>query len=763
MKLDLQFTGLSNTKDRALVGANCYSMSNVNLDRGILEAAQGYTMVITALGSAAQGLGFGRFGGVTEAVAVVGSKAYAATGATWALLSTVASGNWEFCQFGPHMYGVCENSGLTRHTIGTSDWTGSTAPPAPTSSPTSAEKFYNSGLGYPNNSLCHLIRSKTWTPSGDFATAPTMAASGNFSVQFMYNYQYNNSAYLRPFTHVMVWNVSGFDMSYMDWLEFQITQNYLRAAGTLDVNSLRVSLIMANGSALIPLYGNGIMLNNNRQAVRRFYWLGNRSDRTDVRQIRFEWDFYLNSGAFYNTDGFTIGIKAGDVWQNNTNGFLVSAGPVGKTRTYAYSTYDNSEAAESNLSPTHTSIYTPTGILADANPGSYTAVTLSAVASGNLTTGDTLKLYRRRLSDNTFVYVGSGLNSGSPIINDKLMEWELASLNTHSYTANLPVTLKPQSIGKFKGSLALGIGYDLYISKVDRPTEYEEIGSAPDPSDLSQGRSLYVDDSRSQKLLTITGDNVLYLGTANRTYVMYGDAPYNYIPPRAVANVGPIGKRAACAYGNGLAIANAEGIWLVTYNDTTDSRTGDLSTLELTQDIRNTYQSLTINASSVLLEHRGDLWLLAGTDWLRLSKTSKGWTKGTFLHSLVAAAPDYEGPMRALTASGGLAYITSGSSYAGSSINWSYTTGDVVVERSTIDSVFVIASGSPSMTIEAFDGSYGSSSQTYTINPSSYSVTDLRGSQHRGTRFRFTFSGTEADKVIKCELGFKPIQESKGR
>ncbi len=98
-------------------------------------------------------------------------------------------------------------------------------------------------------------------------------------------------------------------------------------------------------------------------------------------------------------------------------------------------------------------------------------------------------------------------------------------------------------MGRFRGSLALGIGKDLYISKVNKPSEYEDINDAPRQDDFSAGRSVFVDENRSENINMVQGSNVLYLGTRHRTYFMFGDFPKDLSAPRPIDNIGPIGVK----------------------------------------------------------------------------------------------------------------------------------------------------------------------------------------------------------------------------
>ncbi len=179
--------------------------------------------------------------------------------------------------------------------------------------------------------------------------------------------------------------------------------------GVLRDGSLNVSCV-ASGLLVQPLVGTQIKTSN-RQQKRRFYFLGNRAERTSVTQLVIEWGA---SNSLANNTTFTYNLVLGDTWQNNSNGFLVDDGPFVASRQYAYSTFKTATSAESDLSPALTSPNTPAGgPIVGALGGSYTRIGLTPVSSG-LTSLDFLKLYRKRVNDGKWVFVGSIPNSGTP-------------------------------------------------------------------------------------------------------------------------------------------------------------------------------------------------------------------------------------------------------------------------------------------------------------------------------------------------------------
>jgi hypothetical protein len=757
-EVNLEWTGLANTFDRTAVGFNCYDMQNVRLEGNVLEAEYGYAVQIAEVGAQGYGLGFGRYTGTEEYVASIGSilRSASTVASSWTQLATgQAQSQWEFQQFGPDLYAVNETQGFIKHTIGGSDWNGAYNPDSPTGTLTFSEKRYRYSASYQENSILPLF-SGTWTASGDFQTPhPTLTASGDYYVTFAFNKNYGAGT---KFMRMALTFSTPQNWAHNDWIEYGV-----RLVGNLigvSTDSINLSIV-ASGETLIPI-GSSTQRINAREAIRRFYFLGDRTQRAAVTKIIF--DFGLDSlGSFSVNSTFTFNIKLGDVYQNDYQGFSLDVGPTIVARDYAYSIKDVSASVESNLSTPTASIITPTGPTGSLNPGSYTRVFTPNVTGGVLNTSDELRLYRRRLLDGKYVLIGTATNTSSAYVDDKYMEWELVSLDEYGGTTTLPTELKPQVIGKFRGSLGVGIDFDLYLSKISRPIEFEDINSAPDAEDLTQGRSVYVDDQRSEEVNMIRGDNVLYLGTKSKTYVMFGDYPSALTPPRPIANVGPIGKRASWLYYDGCSVLNTEGLWFVKYTDlATSEKIGSLTTQEMSSQIRNSISSLSVNSSSVVVEHRGNLWLFSDTKYLKLDREFKRWTQGTLNHSIVAACPDYSNEMRLLTAAGGLLKFTSGTTFAGSSISWYYETGDQIMPRCRLTGMWITSEGAPTITITAFDGSFGSQSKTYTIDSSEYALTELTANLY-GSKFRFRFAGTQADKVLTARLQFEELGESKGR
>lgn len=770
--------------DKVQVGSGCYDMQNVRLDGGKLQADYGYSFQIAAPGGTAYGGCIARFGGTTEYIAVIGDKVYkAAPGdAAWTQIATgVTQSAWEFAQFGNIVYAINATDGIRFHTVGGTDWVGGSKPSQPANSSllTFTEKVFNNGTN-PDRSIKASLQAATFVITGLGSTQPTVTFEDygfvlNIEVSSLTGDEVTIEATLGS-THNLQYN----DAWYMEVTERYINGGDLR----IQPGSMRFSLYEGT-TENVPLYGSEEFVNHPPSYRKAFYVLDKRSTMDGVTKL--VWKFTNTSLWMHKNDKLFIGVKCGDPWQNNLKGFNVADGPIIDSRAYSVAAFTNSNSAESNLSVSFDSLETPGGN-APGGPdlGSYTRVTCLKPASWDTTwtpsTGDKLRFYRKRITDSEWVRVGeltwdggadnrwedSGGNnaqdaSGNPYIDDKYMEWELSALTRYTGGHNLPPGFSPNAIGAYRASLGIGANYNLYLSRVDSALEYEDLGAIPDRDDPRQGRTVYVDDSRSEHLNMIQGGQVLFLGTKARTYAMWGDFPANTSVPQPIANVGPIGSRAHENFKDGVLVLNADGLWIPRFGvevakQFASGDLGSLETIEMTKDIATTFAALGISSSAVVTVFRGEVFVYSGTKWLRLDRKEGRWHTGTFGSSIVQAMPDYTENLRLLTSTGGLIKWNNTSQYNGSPINWYYQTGDIVMpNRCRLSNVYMVGTGAPTVEIVSYDGKEGSVDKTWTLDPTYYALKDFESSVHYGTKFSFKIAGVETDTVISCELEFEPV------
>lgn len=787
VKVPLAFTGLSNTRDRVLVGEGCFDLENCRVDDGILQADYGYTVQIAegSLGTA-RGLAFGRYDGVEVYLAVIGGtvrKALPGDSAWSSSLGDAHDSTWLFQEYAGRIYGVNQTDGIRFHTIGQSDWQGGGKPTQPAKSDllTFDGKVFVDGSD-PERSLKTTLAAATWKIfiDGGAGSSITPSEVGFHQISFTFP-----SVGVQVLDIELEATISAKDLRWQDAISIGVD---LDEDVPRNIHSDSLRFRTAESSTYVNPK-KGTQQNQAGRSARRYvYFLGSRTERDGITKLR--WGFTLTGGIGGSVGGkkFSIYLAVGDVWQNNGDSFNVDDGPVSATRDYAVSLYDASTTKESDLSEAFTCPSSPGP--GETALGWYTRIRCALPSAWNTTfspaAGDEIRFYRKRKSDGKYVLVGtatydatqtrwenpytegvggtSAEESSRIFIDDHYMEWELDSLTEYSGGFNLPPDGVITAIGLFRSSLGLGVDTDthksiLFLSKVARPLEYEPVNVAPDPNDLNQGLTRYVDDTRSESVNMVKGSQVLFAGTRHRAYVMFGDIAKDLTQPRPIANIGPIGSRAHDFYKDGVAVIDKEGVWLLRFGDITASNIGSLETLELSADIKASFDALNVDSTAILVQHRGELLIIKGAKYLRLDRKSAKWFKGTFGDNIVAAAADYSQSLRLITDGGGLFKWKEGTTFGGTAIAWHYETGDIVsAQRTQLLNVYILGEGSPTLTITNWDGAEGASGgtpKTYNIDSNYFALKDFEAGMHYGTRFRLKFAGASAaDKVKACHLYF---------
>lgn len=752
----LEFTGMMNTPDRVVVGDRAYEIKNARVDRGKIEAERGYSVQIPAIpGKVCHGGYFARWEGCEEYIAVIGNKVYVAgpSDSAWTeIASGVSESPWHFQQYGNKIYAVNENDGIRFHTICDTDWFGGNKPETPSSEGISfAVKQWKDGTTNVVNSLKTLLSSATWSFTGFGGSPPTVNTNLDYGVVFNFNMQYVG---FRDF--IVEATFSQTDLRWNDAHLFGVILDLENSLQGVMFPEIEFQMT-ADGDSINPLLESTDVSLSNAQ-YRHCYFLGQRDKRQKVTKLRWRFRTAGNTNI-KSTDKFTLYLQWGDTWMNDVQGFVVDDGPTLDEIEYAYSSYVSSSNAESDLD----NVPAKSPFIPQLTLGAYLDVSMTVV--GGSPTPDKLRLYRKRKIDKKFVLIGEIANSGTPTIPDHYMEWELDSLDVYSGGANLPLDKKPIQIGATRSSLCVAADYDLYISRVGSPLEFEKIDEAPDPFDTLQGRSVFVDDSRSEKVNAIHGGKALFLSTRSRSYVMFGDSPRDMSVPQAAENLGALGPRASCLFKDGMAIITAEGSFLVRFGQFVGDNEGSIDSFELTRDIIQTVADFSFSKSAVAFVHRGELFLVEGKKYIRFERKHGRITHGEWDHSVVAAAPDYKLDLRLFTANGALIVFDGSSDYAGVPVSWFYETGDMVFDskRVRLSNVFLVAVGAPTVTVTSFDGVEGDVTATWDVDSDYFALKEFEGSRHIGSKFRIRFSGDQNDSIAMCVLEFEPLGGGKAR
>lgn len=775
--------GVSNTHDRVAVGLRPYAVSNVRVDRGIIEAAHPFAEQIAAPGGTVRGFTFGRFGGTEEYLAVIDDELFVAAPGASSWGSAIATGldttkPYHFQQHGDKIFGVNEVDGLRFHTIGGGDWVGAAKHPQPEHDDLMVfiEKFFKSGTD-PTHSIKTILNAGTWSFGGEFSgvTPPTINRMNDYEAIFDFNLAYNAGRY-REFEVTNTFAAAE-DWTWQDFFYFLYTATTGGTTGNrvnLAPDSMRVEFVNNDGTpkTMEPIRGTQVKTTNPLGARQIFYFVGDfaRADRDNIIKITWKWtqlDKWFG-GNINATDQFTIRFMLGDVWQNNPKGFDVDDKGIVDKRQYAIAVFKASNSSESELSEPFDSDETPS-----IHPGSYQRVTVKdpTAWTNALTPADTdeIRLFRLRKFDGIYYQVaqatydltqtrwedddGNSVMDGSDLfIDEHYMEHELAALTEYTGGHNIPPDLTLYAIGAFRGALGIAAGFDIYFSKPDKPLKYEKINDAPDPRDPAVGRSMFLDPHRSEPGNMILGSHICFAGNKARTFAIFGNTPAEFSVPRAIANLGPIGGRGFGIYRDGAAVLDVEGLWHVRFIRVEGIKEGDLDVPELTQDVRTSISNLSLSAAAVVAVHRSDVFVIEGQKWMMLDRKDGYWIEGDWgaSASIVAAAPDYAEDLRLISSTGRLLKWNSGSDFGGSAITWSLETGDLIIEeRARLIAVWIDATGTPVFNIRSFDGAEGEvSNKNYTLATDDAAVKDLEASLHYGTRFRFKLSGSTADKIL---------------
>lgn len=697
------FGGLANALDESKTPPDkCYSMSNADVGLGILRGMPRYAALGSGQSGTVRGLGYGKFGSNEEYIAVVDTAGYSinpSTGAFTAL--TTATGltgsDWFFVQYQDKIYALNATDGIAYKTIGTDNWQGTLT--GPTSGPT---------YSFVHSSFAVSMTSATGT---GFPGAPTYSiVSSNSVVQIV-----TGTAITTPTECTVTATLTAAaDYSYRDWLR---SEWFITTAGdaVIDPSTIKVEAINNDGTPITiepDYYGTGYDYNGNGT----HYLLDvNFADETRTSRdniLKFKWTFTVMScGA---TKTFWIRPWLGDVWLNDTTSTLaLDEGPVMDEIEYAYSWYDDSAGIESEISPVTLSNSIPGSVV-----GGYVTVTGTVASGGAWGAGDYVRFYRKEKSTGTWRRLGQAANSGTPAVNDKYMEHELAALTAYP-GPNLPAGFNGSAIGVWKQCLVVGENKSAsnrvgvaYISYVGQPNMFlpppdDAEDDPPNEDDIDRGRSVYVSDNRAEPIYGIHGQDSLYFVTPLSCYAMVGDLPADATPPRRLpGSRGAVGQRASFGYGGGILVGSEDGLWFYSVGrgfDGTDN--GSMVERELTSAVRTSWKNLlgTSYSGLIVTEFNDEILAINGTKYLKLTREGE-WVEGTFTDSMTAMMPVRPNGLRGVYTTGGTTQFarfnsnSSGTEYTtdnGTAVTWSYTTGVIDAPKNRVIAFELQGDGQP--------------------------------------------------------------------
>jgi hypothetical protein len=546
-------------------------------------------------------------------------------------------------------------------------------------------------------------------------------------------------------------------------------------------SGIRLELITVAGEVLEPIRDIQRYPGTRWDAYRRFYFFtpGTRGDRVSIKEIKISWELlavYLT--GIQPTHQTRLTFMVGDVWLASsviTTPFPSDPPRVRLKYQLAYKRFTSSLPSsefESHLVPVH--------IL-----GSYLKITVKKPQDWTSPVipqvGDECSLLRDRRVIETLEYTASGwvlkgTSTGRQDVNGNLLFEDHNAVFDLPFLPSfeapfLPSDIKPSSIGLFRASLVLGVGTDVFISRPNKPLEYEGLNEAPDPLDPGQGRSSFVSETRAEPVTGILGSKALYLLTPSRIYVMFGDFPATLSVPQPVDVQGVIGKRAFALFKNGIVFVNKTGVWFNALEElyAYDKERRDFSSLELTLDIPKSFAELGVTEKAFVLVQDGNLYVFepktSTTEGLVLFRKNNAFMRLTFPHRFVMGVADREEPMRLFTEAGGIYSFGTSSDFAGVSLEWYYRTGlisfsgdgNVPEVKSRMTFMALRNTGNVSVEVSSYDGKEGTYTKSYVKSPESFALEDFEPGIHHGIGHSVKISGTSSSKVEDVVFFLEPI------
>lgn len=809
----LPLSPAQNTQPREVRGTDGYHSRNARVIGGKVRAFDGYTQVVAEDNRPIIGLIYAEYQGTAEYIYAkldgLNTKIYKYSGGTETLLATESTTTpYYFVQFGKFVFGITEGGPLQRHEIGTNSWSTGNLPPKPQytgargdllmlpseawmkigSNPIRAwVKDWLVGNSTVSGTGSHNNVSSAWTVTIDSVATtdytlvldcgakPTSVDGGGrnfwtleFTLTTTRDATFLDTLYMRPRLP------NTYDGPFGSFQEHNDTTIELEdSAGNKAALRRRIVL---QGGGLGERWGEAIAFNAYNLEPRTGTF-----NRAAIKKIRIKWfaDLYRPGRKL------SIDALMGDVWQNDFHETIDwDNGPKVKDRQYAVAYLSAAGPALSPLSdPDEIDFPTPSGQFGFAIMGSYTKILVKPIADWDNpitpANNDELRLYRKR-SDNVFVLVetvvydsasgnwkkGSVVRSAANgiTLEDRYHETDLDAL-TALPDATAPID-DATAIGLFRASLAVGVdnskhGPILMLSRANRPVLFEPPDAAPNPLDYYAGRTVYVDDTRSQKITNIIGGRVLFVGTQSRWYALMGDLPATLSQPVVVDNIGPVGPRAAAPFADGVVFAGADGVYLLRILRPLVDDPGSLQSLELSLNNEYTVSLLSLDSQAVVLQHEGHIYVFSGQRGVEINRRQGEWHYFELPVTVRAAVAHPSGGLIFGTEGGGI-FKMGGADFAGISKSWEYETGDLVAQtRLRLTKLAAVTGGSPTIRIQSWADNRDVSptfDKTYVMRNEDFFVPEFQPGLAVGSKFRFTLAGVgDQDTVDSVWVEFEPV------
>jgi hypothetical protein len=727
---------------------------NVSVERGVLEGSPRYGDIWARSGAHAgdvgHGLGYGRYQGREEALAVVQLNGEATarlysinvTTGAWTAIdrngsTALNAGPWEFRQFEGYLFALNATQGLFKRRIGGADGDADDAwRAAPIQYEVDVAPEASAALERPPYPLAVFATGTTadFNPIGNArgvsATEENrLVADGEVRLT-----TWGVSPGLPLGAVLAITLPSAVDWSGADWISFRLEGSAADLL-TLDATRIGVRVLEATpapdiDTAWYTYFASGLPLPEvfyaSGDTVVRVTCEIQGADRDAVRVVLIGLPFVPSEELDIVLSDVRVG---GRRMMDLTPAFTEVEYAVGY---WNPTTSDLSQPAR--LGVTAASLNGQAVAPGEALMGA--AVNLTAAQNTTLFSGGYTKIrfYRRenvpteREPVRPWRQLGEIDHGAVNAWVDRRRETELYALTRAELDfGDFEEDFEPEAIGVWKQHLILASRGLLYMSWAGMPQRMlpsrERLVYVPDPDDLAAGRTLPADQGNRAAVRALAPQDLLFICTERAVLTMIGDQASDATPPRELPlERPPLGPRAAWPWRGGVLVAAQDGLWHFRasrgYEGMDD---GSYSAEELTAEVRESWAALltspAASAKLVVVEHDDEIWCFAGTRFMRLTRPAlmtgaRQWQEGTWPAAAAAVAEAGLG-LRLMLANGKVARVgrnASGVAYttdAGAAVNWTATWPLVRGMRRQATRLRATGAGAAALSVRVVDGQQG--------------------------------------------------------
>lgn len=331
-----------------------------------------------------------------------------------------------------------------------------------------------------------------------------------------------------------------------------------------------------------------------------------------------------------------------------------------------------------------------------------------------------------------------------------------------------PASLSGVAAATWKQHMVVGDGPLVYFSFAGFASEFlpdpDSDFVPPDYNDLTQARTLYMSHGRAESMTGLVSQDTLYLYGRRGVYAMIGDSAFLASPPRLLpGSYGVLARHAAAPFRNGMVAASDAGLY---YYETSRAFAGQdddtVAVEEMTADVRDSWDRLlgTSGDNMVVTVWRDEIWCFNtdadGSRYLRLTKPSsidgtRHWEEGGWFHVKRAVALEDKG-LWGLGSDGTIYRMvrdSSGDAFTqddGAPKTFTWTGGLMTGPRERCTDIYVVADGTPEITVNPDDG---------TKDPAAFTMTKVSGRIWHlnvnimpGHQHQVTVSGTTGTDLV---------------